>query len=70
MFEMFYGMQHTPFVHGIPTGVLYKTRQSAEVFSRLEYTAKNQLFVVLIGEPGTGKTSTLRRLKDELPKTE
>ena len=70
MFEMFYGMQHTPFVRGIPTGVLYKTRQSAEVFSRLEYTAKNQLFAVLIGEPGTGKTSTLRRLKDELPETE
>ena len=70
MFEMFYGMQHTPFVRGIPTGVMYKTRQSAEVFSRLEYTAKKQLFAVLIGEPGTGKTSTLRRLKDELPETE
>lgn len=67
MFEMFYGMQHTPFTRGIPTSALHKTRQSAEVFSRLEYTARNQLFAVLIGEPGTGKTSTLRRLKAELP---
>ena len=66
-FELFYEMKHTPFTRGIPTSVLYKTHQSSEVFSRLEYTAKNQLFAVLIGEPGTGKTSTLCRLKDELP---
>ena len=52
MFKMFYGMQHTPFVRGIPTSVLYKTHQSSEVFSRLEYTARNQLFAVLIGDPG------------------
>ena len=65
MYEAFYGMRHTPFVRGIPSNSLYKTRQNAEVLSRLSYTAKNQLFAVLIGEPGTGKTSTLRRLKDE-----
>ena len=70
MFEPFYDMQNTPFTRGIPTSVLYKTHQSSEVFSRLEYTARNQLFAVLIGEPGTGKTSTLRRLKDELPEAE
>ena len=70
MFELFYEMKHTPFTRSIPTTALHKTRQSAEVFSRLEYTARNQLFAVLIGEPGTGKTSTLRRLKDELPETE
>lgn len=70
MFELFYEMKHTPFTRSIPTSVLYRTHQSSEVFSRLEYTARNQLFAVLIGEPGTGKTSTLRRLKDELPETE
>ncbi len=70
MYEAFYGMRHTPFVRGIPSNALYKTRQNAEVLSRLSYTAKNQLFAVLIGEPGTGKTSTLRRLKDELPESE
>lgn len=70
MFELFYEMKHTPFTRSIPTSVLYRTHQSSEVFSRLEYTARNQLFAVLIGEPGLGKTSTLRRLKDELPETE
>ena len=70
MFELFYEMKHTPFTRGIPTSVLCKTHQSSEVFSRLKYTVKNQLFAVLIGEPGTGKTSTLRRLKDELPEAE
>ena len=70
MYELFYGMQHTPFTRGIPSGSLYKTHLNAEILSRLTYTAKNQLFAVLIGEPGTGKTSTLRRLKDELPETD
>ena len=70
MYELFYEMKHTPFTRGIPTTALYMTHQSSEVFSRLEYTAKKQLFAVLIGEPGTGKTSTLRRLKAELSELE
>ena len=70
MYEAFYEMKHTPFTRSIPSDALYKTHQNAEVLSRLTYTAKTQLFAVLIGEPGTGKTSTLRRLKDELPETD
>jgi type II secretory pathway predicted ATPase ExeA len=67
MFEMFYEMQHTPFTRSIPTDMLCETHQNAEILNRLEYTAKNQLFSLLVGEPGTGKTSTLRHLKDKLP---
>lgn len=70
MYESFYEMQHTPFTRGIPTDSLYRNRQGSEVFSRLMVTAKNQSFALLIGEPGTGKTSTLRRLRDELPESE
>ena len=70
MYEAFYEMKHTPFTRSIPSDALYKTHQNAEVLSRLTYTAKTQLFAVLIGEPGTGKTSTLRRLKDELPESD
>ena len=70
MFEMFYGMHHTPFTRGIPSDQMHRTRQNSEVFSRLIVTAQKQSFALLIGEPGTGKTSTLRRLKDELPESE
>ena len=70
MYETFYEMKHTPFTRSIPSDALYKTHQNAEVLSRLTYTAKTQLFAVLIGEPGTGKTSTLRRFKDELPESD
>ena len=70
MYETFYEMKHTPFTRSIPSDALYKTHQNAEVLSRLTYTAKAQLFAVLIGEPGTGKTSTLRRFKDELPESD
>ena len=70
MYETFYEMKHTPFTRSIPSDALYKTHQNTEVLSRLTYTAKAQLFAVLIGEPGTGKTSTLRRFKDELPESD
>lgn len=70
MYEIFFSMQNTPFSRGIPTDALYKTRQNSEVLSRLIYAAKRQQFALLIGEPGTGKTSTLRHLRDELPETE
>ena len=70
MFEQFYEMNAVCAQHPNQCTALHKTRQSAEVFSRLEYTARNQLFAVLIGEPGTGKTSTLRHLRAELPELE
>ncbi len=67
MYEMFYEMKHTPFTRSIPTDMLCKTHQNAEILDRLEYTAIHQKFTLLVGEPGTGKTSTLRHLKDRLP---
>ncbi len=60
-------MKHTPFTRSIPTDMLCKTHQNAEILDRLEYTAIHQKFTLLVGEPGTGKTSTLRHLKDRLP---
>ena len=70
MYETFFSMSHTPFSRSIPTDEMYKTHQNTEVLSRLIYSAKNMKFAVLIGEPGTGKTSTLRHLRDELPESE
>ena len=67
MYETFYEMKHTPFTRSIPSDALYKTHQNAEVLSRLTYTAKTQLFAVLIGEPGTGKQVLCADLRTNFP---
>jgi len=66
MFEGFYGFQETPFSRTIPTDSLYRGNDSDELIERLKYAAKRQLFAVLTGDSGMGKTTTLRRFRDEL----
>jgi type II secretory pathway predicted ATPase ExeA len=70
MFEGFYGFTATPFCRGIPVPSLYRDRDRDEIVGRLKYAAKNQMFALLSGESGVGKTTILRRLSGELPKTE
>jgi type II secretory pathway predicted ATPase ExeA len=66
MFEPFYGFTQTPFSRTIPTGKLYRGNDSDELIERLKWAAKGQLFAVMTGDSGTGKTTTLRRFRDEL----
>lgn len=66
MFESFYGFTHTPFSRTIPTDKLYRGNDSDELLERLKWAAKGQLFAVMTGDSGTGKTTTLRRFRDEL----
>jgi type II secretory pathway predicted ATPase ExeA len=66
MFESFYDFSSTPFSRTIPTDKLYKGNDSDELIERLKYTAERQLFAVMTGDSGTGKTTTLRRFRDEL----
>lgn len=66
MFEAFYEMSATPFTRGIPSGELYMPPQLLEVKNRLNYVAERQLFAVLTGDCGTGKTTVLRRFAEEL----
>jgi type II secretory pathway predicted ATPase ExeA len=66
MFEAFYGFTQTPFSRTIPTDKLYRGNDSDELIERLKYAAKRQLFAVMTGDSGTGKTTTLRRFHDEL----
>ena len=70
MFEAFYGFCATPFSRTIPTISLYKGNDSDELIERLKFAAERQLFAVLTGDSGTGKTTTLRRFSDELKNTE
>lgn len=66
MFEAFYEMSATPFTRGIPSEFLYMPPELAEVHNRLRYVAERQLFGVLTGDCGTGKTTILRKFRDEL----
>jgi len=58
MFEAFYSFTNTPFSRTIPTDKLYKGNDSDELIERLKYAAGRQLFAVLLGECGTGKSVT------------
>ena len=66
MFESFYGFHKTPFSRDIPTDELYQSHMLEETLGRLEYTAQRQMFTVLTGDCGTGKTTTIRRFKEIL----
>lgn len=66
MYEEFFEMSRTPFTRGIPVEKLYQNNDTEEIYNRLVYTANKQLFAILIGDAGTGKTTMLRRLKERL----
>ena len=70
MFEEFYGFTNTPFSRSIPTDRLYRGNDTDELIERLKYSAKRQLFAVLTGDCGVGKTTALRRFTNELKASE
>lgn len=61
MFETFYALSRTPFSRDMPTEELYQSVMLEEMLGRLEYAAERQLFAVITGDCGTGKTTTIRR---------
>lgn len=66
MFEDFYGMEATPFSRDIPTAELYESPGLEEITGRLNYAAERQLFMVMTGDCGLGKTTAIRRFGDQL----
>lgn len=66
MFEAFYELSSTPFSRDIPTNELYPSMLMEETLGRLEYAAERQLFAVLTGDCGIGKTTAIRKFKDML----
>ena len=66
MFESFYGLSQTPFSRDIPTDQLYQSLMLEEILGRLEFAAERQLFAVVTGDCGTGKTTAIRRFRDSL----
>jgi general secretion pathway protein A len=66
VFEIFYELKDSPFSRDIPTGCLYEPDMLDEILARLDYVAERQLFAVVTGDSGTGKTTTIRRFSDAL----
>lgn len=65
MYEAFYNFTNTPFSRSIPSKNLFRGNDSDELIERLKYTAQRQLFAVVLGDSGCGKTTTLRRFVEE-----
>lgn len=70
MIEDFYILTNTPFTRDIPTAELYDSVSMEEILGRLEHAAKRQLFAVMTGDCGTGKTTIVRKLNDTLNPSE
>ena len=68
MFESFYEMMKTPFTRGLPAESLYMPPEFVEVRERLIYIAERQLFAVVTGDCGTGKTTVVRSFSERLDK--
>ena len=62
-----FGFKQTPFTRDIPTQDLYRSHEIDEVVGRLVYAAEQQLFAVITGNPGSGKTTLIRKFTAELP---
>lgn len=68
-FTEFFQFKQDPFKRTPDVEFYYETDQHKEALDMLNYLVKSdEPFAVLIGEPGTGKTITLKKFISELPK--
>ncbi len=69
MYRSFYGLRVHPFTNTPDPRFLYLSRQAHDAFANLFYSlSRRHGFVVLTGEVGTGKTTLLTSLVQELRK--
>jgi type II secretory pathway predicted ATPase ExeA len=67
MIEGYYGFKKLPFPKDIKTDHLFESLDIKEAGARLAYLKQYRGVFCLTGEPGSGKTSMLRRFVDSLP---
>lgn len=68
MYEAFFEMENTPFTRDIPADRLYRSPRINDAIGRLKYVADRRNFAVVTAEPGCGKSTLIRMLKNDLPK--
>lgn len=66
MYRAFFGFARDPFDHGLPVADLYRDPRLDELQARLEHLVRTCAIGLVDGEPGSGKTTGLRRLRDGL----
>jgi len=66
MYKSFFGFQQAPFDKGIDSSMLFQSEAYKEVLARLDYLKTTKGFGLITGDPGVGKTSTLRVYADSL----
>jgi len=62
MFASFFGLTRLPFTPDLPPDALFRSAGLEETLSRLRYVLSQRAIALLAGEPGSGKTATLRAL--------
>lgn len=60
MYRAFYGMTKNPFSKEVPAEEVFESEDHREFKSRMEYFRTVKGFAVAYGEPGTGKTTSVR----------
>ena len=66
MYESFFGLIRPPFDRQLLADQLFRTPALDELHSRLSYLVRTRSLGLLTGEPGSGKSTALRRLRDSL----
>lgn len=66
MYKAFYSLSKNPFTKEINTKDLFPSQNFKEIKARLNYLKKTRGIAVIVGEAGSGKTSSLRAFADSL----
>jgi type II secretory pathway predicted ATPase ExeA len=68
MYESYFGFQEKPFSLLPDPGFLYLGRKHSMALAMLQYGVRSQAgFTVIAGEIGSGKTTLIRHLLDQIP---
>jgi len=69
MFKQHFGLKFNPFDKEIPTDKLYESRDMKELDSRLKYMLDNRGICLIVGEPGSGKSTGLRKFYETMSRS-
>jgi type II secretory pathway predicted ATPase ExeA len=66
LYTQAFGFTHPPFQRSLAADQLFRSAGLEELHSRLHYLVDAKAIGLLTGEPGSGKSTALRRLRDDL----